>query len=395
MQAEILMIGTELLLGQIVDTNSAYLGRALAEQGIPLFQKTTVGDNKARIVAALDAALCRSDVVLCSGGLGPTEDDITRECVAEVTGRPLTFREDLFATLKERFAQANRPMTENNKRQACAPQGAAALPNPNGTAPGILVEDDRGDIACMPGVPRELYPMLDNQIIPFLRQKYELSGGVYVRVLKVCGLGESRVDQAIADLIIKGENPKIGLLASPDATRIRISAHHETREGAEALIAPIEQEIRGRLPGLIMGSDEDTLESVVDGLMAERGWKLALGETVTGGLLGARFVAAAAKQFAGGVVEPPVEKDPAGVAEDLLRHVRGAFDADCALAMAYDPVTRKAVIRFDSPAGPASWQTTVRRIDDLNQLRTATIALEYMRRWFLGVKDPTTDPKAG
>ena len=215
MQAEILMIGTELLLGQVLDTNAAYMGRLLAEHGINLYQKTTVGDNKGRIVAALDAALRRSDVVLCSGGLGPTEDDITRECVAELLGRPLEYHEDLWETVKARFTRSRIQFTENNKRQAMLPQGAHAIENPHGTAPGVLVDDPRGVIACMPGVPGELKPMLEERVIPFLRARFGLAGALVYKVLKVCGMGESRVDSLIGDLVASLDNPTVGLLASP------------------------------------------------------------------------------------------------------------------------------------------------------------------------------------
>ncbi|MEK7794927.1 MAG: competence/damage-inducible protein A, partial [Candidatus Hydrogenedentota bacterium] len=160
MQAEIMMIGTELLLGQIEDTNATFMARVLAENGINLFQKTTVGDNTERINAALNAALDRSDIVLCSGGLGPTEDDLTRECVAAVTGRPLEFDPYIWEQIEAMFARFRFKITENNKRQAMVPRGAIVVQNPRGSAPGLIVEDPRGIIACMPGVPHELKFML-------------------------------------------------------------------------------------------------------------------------------------------------------------------------------------------------------------------------------------------
>ncbi len=240
MQCEMLMIGTELLLGQIADTNAAYMGRQLAENGINLYQKTTVGDNPARIVGALNDALTRADVVLCSGGLGPTEDDITRECVAEALGWPLEYHPELYEVLLARFSRLGRSVTENNKRQAMLPRGAAAIENPHGTAPGLIAESERGVIICMPGVPHELKPMLDERVIPWLKHRFGISGMLRYRSLKVCGIGESRVDALMGDLILSGANPTVGLLAGPDGVVVRIAARAETAEAAEALMDPVE-----------------------------------------------------------------------------------------------------------------------------------------------------------
>ncbi|MBI2432524.1 MAG: hypothetical protein HYV26_06615 [Candidatus Hydrogenedentes bacterium] len=236
MNAELLMIGTELLLGQIQDTNASYMGQTLALHGINLFQKTTVGDNQQRIMAALDGALSRAGVVLCSGGLGPTEDDITRECIAELLGRKLEFRQALWDEVVQRFAPLRVKITENNKRQATLPVGAIAIDNPHGTAPGLIIEDARGIIICMPGVPMELKPMLETKVIPYLLRKFGQQGVLHCRVLKVCAMGESRVDSIIGDLILASTNPTIGLLASPDAVRIRIAARASSIVEAQALV---------------------------------------------------------------------------------------------------------------------------------------------------------------
>ncbi|HJP36074.1 MAG TPA: competence/damage-inducible protein A, partial [Gammaproteobacteria bacterium] len=171
MQAEILMIGTELLLGQIEDTNATHMARVLADNGINLYQKTTIGDNTERIVDALNGALNRSDVVLCSGGLGPTEDDLTRECVAEVMGRPLEYHHEIYAHIEMMFSRGGYKITENNKKQAFAPEGALVVENPNGTAPGLIVAGEKGIVVCMPGVPHELKAMLDDSILPYLREQ--------------------------------------------------------------------------------------------------------------------------------------------------------------------------------------------------------------------------------
>ena len=255
MGAEILMIGTELLLGQIEDTNAGYISRALAAKGINLYWKTTVGDNHARICEALERGLDRSDAVLCSGGLGPTQDDITRECVAEVLAAPLEYHEDLFQVIVERFRHRNRPLSDNNRRQAMLPRGAAPIYNPKGTAPGLIAECARGVVVCMPGVPIELHNMLDEVVIPYLRWKFGIGDTIFYRVLKVYGMGESRVDAAMGDLIAVCENPTVGLLASPDAVRVRIAARAADRVMAEALIAPVAEEVQRRLAPLASGME--------------------------------------------------------------------------------------------------------------------------------------------
>lgn len=394
MNAEIVMIGTELLLGQIVDTNATHIARVLAENGINLFQKTTVGDNRERIPRVLDAALDRADIVLVSGGLGPTEDDITRDCVAELTGRPLEFRQELMEQLEERFRRIGRPISENNKRQAYAPRGATALPNPNGTAPGVLVEDPRGVIACMPGVPFELYAMLEDSVLPYLRARFGLAGVVHYRVLKVCGIGESRVDEAIADLILAYDNPKIGLLASPDAVRIRISARAEDVALADALIDEADSAVRQRLPGLIAAVDDDTLERVVDRLLAERGLRFAAHETHTGGMLGQRLTAAGATQFAGATVLPlrPTD-DLARRAAEAAEAVRRRFEVDCGLAIVADADSRTVAVHWIAPDDAAGWTMRYAQLDELHQLRGAVMALEYVRRRLLGVADDVLDAR--
>ena len=254
-RAEILMVGTELLLGQIQDTNATYMARALATSGINLYWKTTVGDNAGRINDALRQGLARSEIILCSGGLGPTVDDITRDCVAEVMDMPLEYHADLYQVIAERFRNRNRPLTDNNKRQAMLPRGAVPISNSNGTAPGLIAESDKGIIICMPGVPHELKAMLDGVVIPYLCWKFEIKRTIHYRVLKVYGMGESRVDEAIGDMINANTNPTIGLLASREAVRVRIAARAATQEDAETLIEPVDVLVRQRLEGLAAGID--------------------------------------------------------------------------------------------------------------------------------------------
>ena len=388
MQAEIVMIGTELLLGHIIDTNAAYMARTLADNGINLYFKTTVGDNRERILSALDGALNRADAVLTSGGLGPTEDDITRECVAELTGRPLEFRQELYDQLAERFARMRRPMSENNRKQAYAPQGATAIPNRNGTAPGLIVEDRRGVIICMPGVPRELIPMLADDVVPYLRERFGIQDTLHCRVLKVCGMGESRVDEAIADLIRTSANPKIGLLASPDAVKIRLSARADSPQSAAALLDALSARVAERLPGCIMGMDDDTIETVVDRLFAARAWTFAVAETHTGGMITQRLIAAGAQQLTGGLVTPPSRSKPATLDHQLKRmaqELEERFAPDCALAVAADIDRRTSAALFRTPTEEHHWEHGFAQLDEVNQLRTAILTLEHVRRRLEGI----------
>lgn len=389
MNAEIVMIGTELLLGQIVDTNATHIGQVLAENGIGLYQKTTVGDNRRRIVNVLEAALGRAGVVLTSGGLGPTEDDLTREAVSDVFRQPLEMRPELLEELQKRFAFIRRPITDNNKKQAMAPAGATVIPNPNGTAPGIICGDGRGEVICMPGVPHELKAMLADAVIPYLRAKYGIKGVLHYRVLKVCGMGESWVDDRMGDLMATLQNPTIGVLASPEWVRIRITARADTIPEANAMIDEVDAHVRERLPGLIMGVDDDTLEGVVAGLLEERGWSLAIGETFSGGVIAQRLAASGAACFAGAEVLPMsalAGNNYTESARAFARVVRERFQSDCALGVATDDDTRTMYACFTTPEGQTQWQAGYGKLDPLTQLRTGVTCLERIRRHLLGVQ---------
>lgn len=386
-QAEILMIGTELLLGQIEDTNATHISQVLADNGINLYQKTTVGDNHDRICDALREALSRSDVVLCSGGLGPTEDDITRECVAEVMDRPLEYHEEIFELIESMFARYNLRLTENNKKQAMVPRDATMIENPNGTAPGLLVDDARGIIICMPGVPRELKAMLSDSVIPYLRDKFDLSDTIHYRVLKICGIGESHVDNTIGDLITDSKNPTVGVLANPLSVRIRIAAKAGDVAAADALIDPVDAEIRRRFPKLIMGVDEDTVEGVVNELLAERAWTLAVVETISGGMIGQRMTAVSASQFKGARVLPIETLDLRNtprMARELAQQAQDEFSASCALAVLSDPEAGATTAVFIHPDGQEEWTFGRPGRSELMQARIATLSLEYIRRFLVG-----------
>jgi nicotinamide-nucleotide amidase len=286
MHAEIVMIGTELLLGELVDTNANRLAKALREIGLDLYYKTTVGDNEARIAEVLNLALDRSDVIITSGGIGPTVDDMTRQAVANATGRKLIYSTDLEAQIAERFRSFGREMAENNKRQAYIPDGALPLPNPAGTAPCFLSEDirGRGFIISLPGVPRELAYMMKNTVLPLLGARMGGAKVTKVRTLRTCAVGESNVDRTIGDLMTS-QNPTIGLAAHAGQTDVRITAKADTEQQADTLIATLEAEVRQRLGVAIYGVEKETVPEVIGQLLTKKKLKLGVIDTLTGGLL--------------------------------------------------------------------------------------------------------------
>ncbi|MFB0536625.1 MAG: CinA family nicotinamide mononucleotide deamidase-related protein [Anaerolineae bacterium] len=292
MQAEIVTIGTELLLGKIVDTNAAYLAQQLATIGLDLYYKTTVGDNEERITAVLQQGLARSDVVITSGGLGPTVDDVTRQAVARAAGRELVLDEKLLAQIEAHFARHGFTMSENNRRQAYIPQGAIPIENPVGTAPAFIVETVQGLIVSLPGVPRELKYLMETRVIPFLREKLQM-GQVIIKskTLRTCGIGESTVDSRIGDLM-RSSNPTVGLAAHPGQTDVRITAKAENEAEADRLIAEMEEKLRERLGDVIYGIEAQKLEDVVAAMVGERGLSIAILETNTQGLIAQRLESA-------------------------------------------------------------------------------------------------------
>jgi len=284
MKAEIIAVGTELLLGQIVDTNSAYIAQQLTTVGLDLHFKCTVGDNLERIKSTLRTALSRSDFVITTGGIGPTLDDLTREAVAEVLNRPLVFQPRLFEQVSDFFRRLGRTVSDNNRKQAYIPEGAIPIENPVGTAPGFIAEQNGKAIITVPGVPHEMRYFMEHSVLPYLREKLGIREVIVSRVLKLFGIGESMVDERIKDLIEGGTNPTIGLLAHTQIGEIHIRLTVKTPDVASAagLIAPVESEIRKRLGNFIFGADEDTFEGVLSALLRQSGLTLAAVETSFG-----------------------------------------------------------------------------------------------------------------
>ncbi len=284
MKAEIISIGTELLLGAIVDTNAAYISRRLAEIGIDLYHRLTVGDNERRIARCIEEALERTDVVICTGGLGPTVDDVTRQAVARATGRELVLDEEMLGWIEERFRGWGHPMSENNRRQALKPQGAMAIENPVGTAPIFIVQDKRGDVIVLPGVPHEMEYLMEHEVIPYLKRKLGHQEVIKTRVLRTVGIGESQIDARIGDLM-ESANPTVGLAAHPGQTDVRIVAKATSQEEADRLIAEMERQVRERLGEVIYGVGEETVAEVVARMLAERGLTLGTVECGVDGIV--------------------------------------------------------------------------------------------------------------
>lgn len=260
--AELIAIGTELLLGEILDTNSRYLARQLRDLGVDLYRTSTIGDNEERIAALIQEALERSQIIITTGGLGPTVDDPTRHAVARALGVEVEFRQELWDQITERFQRYGRTASGNNQKQAYIPAGAIPVENPVGTAPAFICEVGDACIASLPGVPREMEYLFQNAIAPYLRARYRLTGIIKARVLHTAGAGESMIDDQIADLE-KQSNPTVGLLAHPGQVDVRITAKAGSTDEADHMIAQVENLIRQRLGDNIYGADGDTLESTL------------------------------------------------------------------------------------------------------------------------------------
>ncbi|HKJ26273.1 MAG TPA: CinA family nicotinamide mononucleotide deamidase-related protein [Anaerolineales bacterium] len=299
--AEILTIGTELLLGEIIDTNSRYIARSLRDHSVDIFYLGTVGDNAERIASSLRYCMQRSQIIITTGGLGPTIDDPTREAVALAVGVETEFRPELWQQVQDRFARFGRTPTENNKRQAYVPAGSIAIENPVGTAPAFIVETEENAIISLPGVPREMEYLMQHAVIPYLKDRFELQGMIKARILRTAGAGESAIDQLIADLELL-TNPTVGLSAHAGSVDVRITAKAEDEDCANELIAPVEAELRQRLGEWIYGADSDTLEDVALAHLETLGWNLVVVESGLGGRLTQRLADAGHPSFLGGEV---------------------------------------------------------------------------------------------
>jgi len=331
--AEIVTIGTELLLGEIVDANAAHIARQLAAIGVDHYYTTTVGDNEERIAHVLRDALARSDVVISTGGLGPTVDDVTRQAVARTTERGLGFHQELLAQIEAYFRQRGHAMSPNNRRQAYVPRGAIVIENPVGTAPAFIVEVGEKAVICLPGVPHEMQYLLQEQVLPYLSRKMGEGAVILWRLVHTVGIGESAIDQAISGLM-HGENPTVGTRAHPGQTDVCITAKAATRAEALRLLEAMELRVRERLGPVVYGTDGETLAGVVVAGLRRRGLTLALGETNTGGRVaqrlleaegGARVLAGVHIAVDGATLAEEMAVPSAAVGEDTARAVAAAL----------------------------------------------------------------------
>ncbi len=359
MRCDVLAVGTELLLGQIVDTNSSWLGENLAMHGFDSLSQVKVGDNIGRITGHLRRMLSESDAVIMCGGLGPTHDDLTREAISEVMGVELHLDEDVADVIRHLFSSRNRTMSENNLRQAMVPEGATIIPQTRGTAPGLIcpvvIETESGPaervVYAVPGVPHEMREMFERAILPDLQQRSGEHWTIASRTLRTWGESESglneRLDDIIHDLDAEG-NPTLAFLASGwEGLKVRLTGRAPDEGAAAALLAPWEKKIREVLGDQVFGVDNDTMESVVLDLLRAQGWTLALAESVTGGLVSGRLtgVAGASEVFRGAVVsyasevkfdvlgveEGPVVTEEAAIA--MAEGARKVLGADVGLAL--------------------------------------------------------------
>jgi nicotinamide-nucleotide amidase len=341
--AEIISIGTEILLGDIIDTNAQFIARALKDLGIDLYRKTTIGDNALRIAQALKESLARCDIIITSGGLGPTVDDLTREGVALAVGVQTEFRPELWEQVKDRFRRFGRQPTENNKRQAYIPEGALPVENPVGTAPAFIVTTP-GDktIISLPGVPREMEYLIEKVVLPYLAEYYQLKGVIKSLTLHTAGAGESQIDDLIGDLE-KMQNPTVGLSAHAGQVDIRITAKAGTLAEADVMLKSVEASVRQRLGNWVYGEDGQTLQEVALQRVASLGWNLGIVEAGLNGRL-TQKLASAEGPFIGGEVLTQLP-EPA-LLKSLTRDFRSARGADIVLGVCLYPSGEKQDIQL-------------------------------------------------
>lgn len=288
MRAEILAVGTELLLGDIVNTNAQYLARRLADLGISVYHQSVVGDNEERLMGAFELAFNRVDLVITTGGLGPTKDDLTKEVGAKYFNKEFYVHEESLKKLEEFFLIRNLVVNEGNRKQAYIPVGGVVLQNDNGTAPGCIIDEDNRILVMLPGPPKEMKPMFENYVVPYLK-KYQ-DGVLVSKTLRICGIGEGHMAEKIGDIIDNQNNPTVAPYAKDGEVTLRITAKAKTEEEAEKLIVPTENSIRDILREDIYGVGETSLENVVAEMLINKKLTIAVAESCTGGLLAGRLI---------------------------------------------------------------------------------------------------------
>jgi competence/damage-inducible protein CinA-like protein len=366
--AEIITIGTEILLGEIVDTNTRYIARALRGLGVDLYRTVTIGDNVERIADAICNSMQRAEIVITTGGLGPTVDDPTREAVARAVGAELEFREDLWEQVVAVISRYGRKPSENQKRQAYIPKGSLGIRNPVGTAPCFIVETDRNAVISLPGVPNEMEYILHESVIPYLQKRFNLHEIIKIRILHCAGLGEGMIDEQIADLETLS-NPTVGLAAHTGVVDIRIAAKARDEADADARIAKIELDIRKRLGDVVFGADDDRLEDIALKAVAGRGWSLIGLESGLDGLLAMKVPHTASF--------PDI--DPESLM-DALRAARAGSNADAALGVAVFMEERAAELALITPDGEKTHRITYGGPPRSLPRWSVNLALDWLRR---------------
>jgi competence/damage-inducible protein CinA-like protein len=375
--AEIITIGTEILLGEIVDTNTRYIARTLRGMGVNIYRTTTIGDNVERIAEAIYNSMNRAEIVITTGGLGPTVDDPTREAVARAAGLELEFREDLWEQVVAIISRYGRKPSENQKRQAYIPKGAIAIPNPVGTAPCFIVEyspllpgegSEVRSVISLPGVPNEMEHILHESIIPYLQERFNLNEIIKIRILHCAGLGEGMIDEKIDDFETLS-NPTVGLAAHTGVVDIRIAAKAGSEAEADKMIADIENQLRERLGDFIFGADEERLEDVVLNEVAKRGWTLVGVESGLDGLL--------ARKIPRTVSLPGLSSDSLMAA---LRAARADANADAALGVAMHLQERAAEMALITPRGEKTHRITYGGPPRSLARWSVNLALDWLRR---------------
>lgn len=417
MRCDVVAVGTELLLGQVVDTNSAWIGGQLAQSGIDSLLQVKVGDNHDRIVRILRSVLDGADAVICCGGLGPTQDDITREAIAEVMGVSLAEDPQVAQRIREIFASRRRPIPTSNFRQAQVPEGATVIPQTMGTAPGLICPVGDKVIYAVPGVPFEMREMLERAVLPDLRLRAGISATIHSRTLRTWGLGESAVAELVAgrlDALEEAGNPTIAFLASGiEGIKVRITAKAGDLEAADALLDAEEKELRALLGDLVFAVDEDnestgTMEAAVGRLLLDAGRTLGVAESLTGGLIASRIVAVpgASKWFRGGIVSyaSDIKRDLLGVrpgpvvseeaAMAMAAGVRDRLGSDVGLSVTGvagpEPQDDQPVgtvwVGVADDQGAAAHQLALLGGRDRDQIRQISVisALDHLRHHLLG-----------
>ena len=409
MQAEIITIGTELLLGQIVDTNAAFLARQLAAVGFDVYRQTTVGDNVNRIVEAVSTALNRCDLVITSGGIGPTVDDKTRQAVAEATGQKLKMDPELLSHIEAFFERRGLELGENNPLQAYIPENATPIHNPVGTAPGFIVNYKGSHVVTLPGVPRELYYLMEHTVLPFIQKEFGLETVIKTRILRTSGYGESDIDRRIAKFETSS-NPTVGLAAHPGAVDIRIAAKASDDRSASRMLDEMESRIREILGNMIYGVDEETIAGVVVKLLLDKHLNIALIETNTGGTATRRLTGVpeglsvmkhslTMSHAKAGVVLRSGETEPLTVsnssAEILASGIKEKTGADIGMAIIgdedpnvgpYSQNTGDTYVGLSGPGGIQNGHLHFAGISADARTRTTNYALDLLRRYLLNLR---------